>query len=129
MSTEGAYALVLGVFAQQLLDGRPLTIRGDGEQRRDFIYVKDVARANILASTSPSVGAGEIINIGSGTNQSVNEVAELMGGATINTPAVIEPQLTLCDNSRAKELLGEWDSTMTLEKWVPLYKKSLGLCE
>ena len=63
-SLEGAYALVMCVFARQRLNNEPLTIRGDGEQRRDFTHVKDIARANILAMHSNKVGKGEVINIG-----------------------------------------------------------------
>ena len=54
----GAYAMVIGIFVDQLLNGKPMTIRGDGEQRRDFTYVGDVVNANILASQSENVGNG-----------------------------------------------------------------------
>ena len=60
-SLEGAYALVMCVFARQRLNNEPLTIRGDGEQRRDFTHVKDIAKANILAMHSEKVGNGEVI--------------------------------------------------------------------
>ena len=52
MNLTGAYCLVLGIFAKQMLDGKPLSINNDGEQRRDFTYVGDVVDANILASTT-----------------------------------------------------------------------------
>ena len=64
----GAYATVVGIFINQILEGKPLTINGDGSQRRDFTYVKDVVNANMLASSSSKVGRGEVINIGSGKN-------------------------------------------------------------
>ena len=101
---SGPYCLVTGIFLQQKLDGKPLTIRGDGEQRRDFTYVKDVVNANIKAATS-SIGSGEIINIGSGTNYSVNQLADMVGGDRTFIDPVIEPRETLADNTRAKELL------------------------
>jgi len=59
-SLEGAYCLVMGIFANQRLKGEPMTIVGDGEQRRDFTYVGDVVRANISASQSDKVGYGEV---------------------------------------------------------------------
>ena len=63
---DGAYALVIGIFLNQRFNEKSLTVRGDGSQRRDFTYVGDVVRANILASNSEHVGSGEIINIGNG---------------------------------------------------------------
>ena len=126
MNLEGGYCLVMGIFAQQMLAGVPMTIRGDGEQRRDFTYVKDVVRANILAGTSEKVGNGEVINIGNGDNRSVNQIASLFGGEVEFVDAMLEPQNTLADNSKAKELL-DWAPTMTVEEWMPKYKKELGL--
>ena len=123
---EGAYCLVMGIFVQQRLNGEPMTIRGDGEQRRDFTYVGDVVDANIKASKSDKVGDGEVINIGNGDNRSVNQIADMIGGSTINVEPVIEPRETLADNSRARELLS-WKPTMVIENWITKYKKEMGL--
>jgi UDP-glucose 4-epimerase len=123
---EGAYALVMGIFAQQILDGEPMTINGDGEQRRDFTYVGDVVRANILTAWSQNVGKGEVINIGNGDNRSVNQLADLIGGDRIYRDPVVEPRETLADNSLAKELL-LWEPLIMLEDWMDGYKKDLGL--
>lgn len=123
---EGAYALVMCVFARQRLNNEPLTIRGDGEQRRDFTHVKDIARANILAMHSANVGKGEVINIGNCDNRSVNQIAQMIGGPTVNVDPVVEPRETLADNSKAKELIG-WEPTINIEEWVPIYKKQLGI--
>ena len=125
-SLEGAYCLVMGIFAQQRLNGKPMTINGDGEQRRDFTYVGDVVDANIRAATSDKVGNGEVINIGSCDNKSVNELADLIGGERIHREPVIEPFATLADNTKAKELLG-WESKQNFEEWVSKYKQDLGL--
>ena len=125
-SLEGAYCLVMGIFANQRLKGEPMTIVGDGEQRRDFTYVGDVVKANISASKSDKVGDGEVINIGNGDNRSVNELAELIGGPRLNIEARLEPEQTLADNSKAKELL-DWSPSVTLEEWLPKYKQELGL--
>ena len=123
---EGAYALVMCVFARQRLNNKPLTIRGDGEQRRDFTHVKDVSKANILAMSSEKVGSGEVINIGSSDNRSVNQVAKMIGGPTISIDSVVEPRETLADNSKAKDLLN-WEPSVVIEEWVPKYKKELGI--
>ena len=125
-SLEGAYALVMCVFARQRLNNEPLTIRGDGEQRRDFTHVKDIAKANILAMHSEKVGNGEVINIGNSDNRSVNQIANMIGGPTVNINPVVEPRETLADNSKAKNLLG-WSPSIIIEEWVPKYKKQLGI--
>ena len=122
----GAYALVMGIFAHQRLNGDPMTIRGDGEQKRDFTYVGDVVNANILASQSNNVGKGEVINIGNGDNRSINQIAEMIGGETVHVEPVVEPKETLADNSLAQKLLG-WKPTQKIEDWVPIYKKRLDL--
>ena len=125
-SLEGAYKLVMGVFAQQRLEGKPLTITGTGEQRRDFTYVGDVVRANLLASQSKSVGKGEVINIGNGDNRSINQIAKLIGGTTVHIEKRLEPEQTLADNTKAKDLLG-WTPTTTVEQWIPKYKDQIGI--
>ena len=125
-SLEGAYCLVMGIFAQQMLEGKPMTINGDGNQRRDFTYVGDVVRANILAGTLPTVGNGEVINIGNGENRSVNELADMIEGDRIYGDPVIEPKQTLADNSLAYELLG-WKPTVILDDWIVSYKEQIGL--
>ena len=79
--TEGAYCLVMGIFAGQMLKGAPMTIRGDGEQRRDFTYVDDVVDANIKCMDYPLELNGDVFNIGNGDNLSVSDIADLMGGS------------------------------------------------
>ena len=122
----GAYAMVIGIFVDQLLNGKPMTIRGNGEQRRDFTYVGDVVNANILASQSEKVGKGEVINIGNGDNRSINEIADMIGDNKVNVAPVIEPPETLADNSLAEELLG-WKPKGNIDTWIPKYKKEMGL--
>jgi len=122
---EGAYTLVIGIFIRQKLAGDPLTIVGDGEQRRDYTSVIDIVRANIMAAESP-VNKGEAINIGRSHNFSVNEVAAMIGGPTTQLESRIEPRLTLADNQLAKELLG-WEPTVNLPEWLENYKKEINL--
>ena len=126
--TEGAYCLVMGVFAQQLLNGELMTINGDGEQRRDFTYVGDVVDVNIKCATMKMKWEGEVNNIGAGDSRSVNQIADLLGGdnSRIHRDPVIEPRETLADNGKAKFLLN-WKSTTTLEGWIPKWKKDIGL--
>lgn len=123
---EGAYCLVMGIFAKQRLAGKPMTIVGDGEQRRDYTSVVDVVQANILAAENDKISKGEVINIGRSKSYSVNELAEMIGGPTVNIEPRIEPKESLADNSLAKKLL-DWEPTINLPEWLEEYKKEIGL--
>lgn len=113
MADKGAYLTVIKVFLKQKVAGESLTITGDGEQTRDFIHVRDVVRANILAMENRGVGRGEVINIGFGKSYSVNQIADLIGGVKKYISPRIEPKHTLADNSLAKKLLG-WEPKVKL---------------
>ena len=123
---EGAYSLVIGIFLNQKFNNLPMTIRGDGEQRRDFTYVGDVVEANLLACNSELVGSGEVINIGNGDNRSVNQIAEYIGGEKVFIDPVIEPKETLADNKLAKELLN-WSPSMKVENWIKNFLEKKGI--
>ena len=125
-NTEGAYCLVMGVFAGQLLRGEPMTINGDGEQKRDFTYVGDVVDANIRCATINKDWNGDVINIGAGEGYSVNEVADLLGGDRIHRDPVIEPRVTKAHVGKAKFLL-QWQPTENFKEWVTKWKEDLGL--
>jgi|TARA_B110000285_G_scaffold36156_1_gene39029 UDP-glucose 4-epimerase len=126
MNLEGAYKLVIAIFADQMLKGKPLTINNNGEQRRDFTYVGDVVNANILAATHNKRLDGEVFNIGNGDNYSVNELADMFGGKKQYGVKVIEPLKTLADNSKAKNKLN-WNPKGDLPIWIKTYKKELGI--
>ena len=125
---EGAYCLVMGIFAQQLLNNEPLTINGTGEQKRDFTYVGDVVEANIKVGFMKMKFDGDVFNIGSGDNCSVNQLADMIGGdaTRIHRSPVIEPQETLADNGKARFILN-WDTAVKIEDWMGKYKKDLGI--
>lgn len=72
------YAAVIPKFTTSLLDGKPPVVYGDGEQSRDFVFVSDVARANILAAEAPSIG-GEVFNIGTGNKTTLNDLIDILG--------------------------------------------------
>ncbi len=113
----GAYSLVIGIFFDQMLRGKPLTIRGDGTQKRDFTYVGDVVSANILASKSQKVGSGEVLNIGNGDNRTINQIADLFDVEKEYIEPVLEPKETLADINLAKDLLN-WKPTMSVDSWI-----------
>jgi len=72
-----AYGGAITIFTNRLLKNMPPIIYGDGEQTRDFVYIQDVIEANMLALNSKNA-TGEAFNIGTGTNVSVNQVAEVL---------------------------------------------------
>ena len=125
--TEGAYCLVMGIFAGQRLNNQPMTIRGDGEQRRDFTHVDDVVDANIRCMEYFGVEfKGDVYNIGNGDNRSVNEIADLIDGDRISVQPVIEPKETLANYDKANKVLG-WSPKGDLEQWIITWKEEIGL--
>jgi len=76
---DSPYAAVIPVFANKLSTGHPLTIYGDGEQTRDFVFVSDIAAANLNACLCADVLPGEVFNIASGNRLSINALAKLLG--------------------------------------------------
>jgi len=101
------YVGVITSFINQALNKEPLTVYGDGEQTRDFVWVKDVAQANLLAAFSNAKG---IFNIGSGKETSINRIADLiieqLGGKKVylDEPAG-EIKRMVADISKAKKIL------------------------
>jgi len=122
-SATGSYASVIPRFIEFKKKGEPLQIVGDGKNKRDYVHVTDVAKANLLAMNSKRVGKGETINLGVGKSFSINHIASLIGGETINIPPRIEPKETIADISKVKELL-DWQSIVKLEQGVKELKIS-----
>jgi len=117
---RGQYAPVLGIFKRQKDANEPLTIVGDGNQRRDFVHVEDVARANIIAAlTDPGQDAyGQVYNIGTGKNFSVNEIAEMFLHEKIYiAPRPGEARVSLANNEKMRNTFG-WTPTHDLDTWV-----------
>lgn len=73
---DGEYAGVIGTFVRQAQAGDPLTVEGDGEQTRDFVYVGDVVRANLQAATTDAIGRP--FNVGTGESVTINQLAEIV---------------------------------------------------
>ena len=117
---KGIYAPVIGAFKKQKEKGIPLTIVGDGEQRRDFTYVGDVVNANILAATKniDDEYFGQVFNIGVGKNYSVNEIAGFFNYKTINVPERLgESRSTLSNIEKAKNVFN-WHPKVNLDEWI-----------
>ena len=122
--TTGAYGAVFGVFFKQILENQPLTIVGDGKQRRDFIYVTDLVRAFYLAAKTKY--NQQIYNVGGGNPQSINKLANLIGGKKIiylpKRPG--EPECTWANISKiTKEL--KWKPKVSFEDGIKLMKNEI----
>lgn len=114
--TSGAYGAVFGVFLKQKIDQKPFTIVGDGTQKRDFLYVTDVAEAFYAASITDKVG--NIYNLGAGNPHSVNQLVELLGGPKTFIPKRPgEPDCTYADISKIVRELG-WSPKVTFAEGV-----------
>lgn len=121
-SAIGSYASVIPRFIEFKKKALPMTIVGDGENKRDYVHVRDVARANMKAMKSERVGNGEVINLGTGISFSVNYIASIIGGVTTNTPPRIEPKETVADVNKAKDLL-DWGPSIKLEDGIKELKE------
>lgn len=121
------YTGVLAIFAARLLNGRPPMVFEDGEQRRDFVHVRDVARAILAALESPAA-AGQVLNVGSGAARTVEAVARALARA-VGRPD-LRPQVTgryragdirhcFADIARARTVMG----------WAPEEDFEAGLVE
>ena len=105
---RGQYAPVIGIFQRQRDTGEPLTIVGDGAQRRDFVHVEDVARANYLAATMPLKGhAGEVFNVGTGSAYSIQQIADSISDNQVYIDKRSgEMETTFADITKIGDVLG-----------------------
>ncbi len=117
---KGQYCPVIGIFLRQRAAGQSLTIVGDGKQRRDFVYVGDVANANFLAATTiiPNHMFGQVYNVGQGYNISINDIAKLISDDHIYIPSREgEAFENLADNTKLKTTFS-WKPTITVQQWI-----------
>lgn len=90
------YSGVISIFCDRLRAGQPPTIYGDGEQTRDFIFVEDVARANVLAATAPEILTG-VANISTGRATSLNQLAGVLRTLIPGAPAAVHAPARAAD--------------------------------
>ena len=115
---DGTWATVIGIFEKQYRGGQPLTIVGDGEQRRDFTHIDDIVDGLIKCSEQPF--RAEIFELGSGKNYSINEVADMFDKYYIREYIPVrkgEYDVTLADYSLAKDIL-DWKPTKDLSNYI-----------
>jgi UDP-glucose 4-epimerase len=114
--TTGVYGAVFGVFLAQKLKGKPLTVVGDGSQKRDFVYVTDVAAAFLLAAESNVTE--DVFNLGADNPQSIVRLVELIGGEVVHIarrPG--EPDCTWADTRKIRGVLN-WEPRVAFEEGV-----------
>jgi len=116
---KGSYAPVVGLFLRQKKAGQPLTIVGDGLQRRDFTHVDDIVMANILAMQVDADGYyGQIFNVGTGKNNSVLELAAMISDNIVYIDQRSgEARETLANNEKIRKVFG-WSPTKKIEDYI-----------
>jgi UDP-glucose 4-epimerase len=117
---RGQYAPVIGIFLRQRAAGESLTVVSDGHQRRDFTHVGDVVNANILAATKEvdSEAFGELYNVGTGTNYSINQIARMIGHPSVHIPPRPgEARTSLANNQKLRKTFG-WEPSVKVEDWI-----------
>lgn len=131
--SKGRFANVITQFLWKMMDGERPVIWGDGEQERDFVYVEDVVKANILAAERNEELDGEVFNIGRSSPVTFNQVVENLNhalGTEIEPEHVENPRDKYvkqhrADNSKAREILGwrpDYSFEEGLEKTVEYYR-------
>ena len=122
--TSGAYGAVFGVFLAQKLAKKPLTVVGDGRQTRDFVHVKDLVSAILKAASSNKIG--EIYNVASGKETSVNKLAKLISEKKINIPKRPgEPNRSLANITKIRKDLN-WYPKIKIEDGIKDLLNNIG---
>ena len=124
VKTTGAYGAVFGVFFKQKLMKKPFTLVGNGKQKRDFLYVTDVAQAfyKVALSTNKKY---KIFNLGSGNPQSILKLIKLIGGKYIKIPKRPgEPDVTWANIKKIKNVTG-WKPIVKFENGVEEMLKNI----
>jgi len=121
---DGAYATVVGIFEKQYRENKPLTVTGDGRQRRDFTHIDDIVDGIIRCGTGllgdNPISSGQAYELGRGTNFSINELADMFGK---DYPKEYIPArngeypFTLADYTKANQELG-WIPTLNLKDYI-----------
>ena len=112
-----AYSSVVGIFLNRFRKGEPLLVTGDGQQKRDFVHVQDLALANYLAAIHPE-RINTAFNIGFGSTLSILDLAKMIS-ERIDFIAKREGEadITFANTAKAKNILG-WEPKYTLEAYI-----------
>lgn len=122
--TSGAYGAMFGVFLAQKFFNKPLTIVGDGKQKRDFTFVTDVVEAFVVSSKLKN-SDNQIFNVGTGKAVSINYISKLLKHKKINIPKRPgEPNVTLANIRKIKNKL-KWKPKISIEQGVDIMIKNI----
>lgn len=112
----GPWATVIGLFEEQKKAGKPLTVVGDGKQRRDFTHVNDIVSG--LIALSKDEWECDIFSLGTGTNYSILDLVDMFKSDKVHLPPRPgEAKTTLADTSLAEKKLG-WHPTINIEDYI-----------
>lgn len=119
---------VIDIYLDHHQKNKPLIIYGNGQQKRSFLYIDDLVRANVLAMKSKKVGRGEVINIGLDKAYSINQVAKIFGGKMVHQAKIkknedFQPYESLPNIKKGQELLN-WRPEIYLEEGIELMEKA-----
>ena len=116
---SGTYATVIGIFERLYREGKPLTVTGNGEQRRDFTHIEDIVDGIVRCGENIEKVSGEIFELGTGKNHSIIEITEFFNQTEVEyIPARDgEYDVTLADYSKASDILG-WNPTKSLKEYI-----------
>lgn len=123
---RGPYATVVGKFLQQREQNKSLTLVGTGQQRRDFTYVSDIVAAMIKLLDVNYEFNGTVLNVGTGTNYSIKQLADMISPDQIFVPSrAAESNKTLADTTRIQQIC-HWTHQVSLPDYVKaqLYAKN-----
>ncbi|SEU10906.1 NAD-dependent epimerase/dehydratase family protein [Natrinema hispanicum] len=114
---SGDYSAVISVFAEQATNGEPITVEGDGSQTRDFVHVRDIVQANLLAASSDVTG---VFNVGTGESVSILELAEIIHDVAGSESEIIHVEGRDGDINRSQADVSRLESTLDFEPSVSL---------
>lgn len=123
-STRNPYCGVIGKFLDAAATGAPLTVHGDGEQTRDYTYISDAVEATVLAAAAPKA-LGDLFNIGTGVETSVNTLASEINALFANVSDVLYIDRRDIDNIRRRSLSPE--KIRVRLGWIPQVSLRAGL--
>jgi UDP-glucose 4-epimerase len=118
MTNQGAYKSVISVFNEQHQKKEPLNIVNDGEQKRDFIHVKDIVNVNLICGYKNDKNFnGDVYNVGTGVSYSVNQIADMFGGERKYGENRVEPKNSIAEIAKINLDL-DWEPKESLTRFI-----------
>jgi len=113
---QGSYAPAVAIFLKQYGEGNPITVTGDGQQTRDYIYVKDIVDFLVRAMGQTQYKS-EVFNLGYGKDLTIQSIAEVFNHEIKHIEERKEPKKSLSDITKAKQLHG-WEPKVSVIEWI-----------